>query len=58
LAQVQDQLDPAHAAPLQGQIDTAQRFDAAKDYADQFTPSAPPSSAEEIEAQRDTPLSW
>jgi hypothetical protein len=56
LTQVQGQLDPAHAGPLQGQIATAQRFDAAQTYADQFAPSAPSSSAEEVEAQRNAAL--
>ncbi|MBS0550060.1 MAG: lipid II-degrading bacteriocin, partial [Proteobacteria bacterium] len=32
LTQVRDQLDPAHAAPLQAQIDTIQPFAAAKSY--------------------------
>jgi len=51
LTQVQDQLDPAHAGPLQGQIDTVQRLDAAKDYADGIASATPAASLEEIDAQ-------
>ena len=51
LTQVQDQLDPAHAAPLQGQIDTLQRLGAAKDYADGIASATPTPSLEEIDAQ-------
>ncbi len=51
-----DRLDPEHAAELGAQIATGQRLQAAKDYALQFLPAAPASSAEEIEAQRETAL--
>jgi hypothetical protein len=51
LTHVQDQLDPAHAGPLQGQIDTVQRLGAAKDYADSIAPGTPAASLEEIDAQ-------
>jgi len=47
----QDQLDPGHAAPLQGQIDTVKRLDAAKTYADGVASMAPATSLEEIDAQ-------
>jgi hypothetical protein len=48
---VQDQLDPVHAAPLRGQIDTVQRLATAKDYADGIASTAPATSLEEIDAQ-------
>lgn len=48
---VRDQLDPAHAAPLQRQIDTVQRLDAAKDYARQLVPVWSDTSHEEVDAQ-------
>jgi len=49
--QVQDQLDPVHAAPLQGQIDTVQRLASAKDYVRQLVPAWSNASPEEIDAQ-------
>jgi len=51
LTQVQDQLDPAHAAPLQGQIDNVQRLVAAKDYVGQLVPAWSNASHEEVDAQ-------
>jgi hypothetical protein len=51
LVQMRDQLDPAHAAPLQGQIETVQRLDAAKDYARQLVPVWSDTSHEEVDAQ-------
>ena len=54
--QVQDQLDPAHAAPLQGQIDTVQRLTTAKDYADGVVSAVPAASSEEIDAQHQAAL--
>jgi hypothetical protein len=49
---VKDQLDPSHAGSLGAQIDTAQRFQAAKDYADGLMPEVPSATPDEIEAQR------
>ena len=46
-----EQLDPAHAAPLQRQIETVQRFDAAKDYARQLVPTWSNASHAELDAQ-------
>jgi len=51
LVRMRDQLDPAHAAPLQGQIETVQRLDAAKDYARQLVPVWSDTSHEEVDAQ-------
>jgi len=51
LVQMRDQLDPAHAAPLQRQIETVQRLDAAKDYARQLAPVWSDASHEEVDAQ-------
>jgi len=51
LTQVQGQLDPAHAGPIQRQIDTVQRLGAAKDYADGIASATPATSLEEIDAQ-------
>jgi len=48
--QVQDQLDPAHAAPLQSRIETVQRLTSAKDYADGIVSATPAASLEEIDA--------
>jgi len=56
LTQVQDQLDPAHAGPLQGQIGTLQRLGAAKDYADGIASATPAASLEEIDAQHQAAL--
>jgi hypothetical protein len=51
LMQVQDQLHPEHAAPLQGQLDTAQRLNAAKAYAGELVPVWSDTSHEELDAQ-------
>jgi hypothetical protein len=56
LTRVQEQLDPAHAGPIQRQIDTVQRLGAAKDYADGIASATPATSLEEIDAQHHAAL--
>ena len=56
LERVRDQLDPAHAEPLQAQVDAAQRLEAAKAYAKQVVPAETPSSPEQVEVLRDATL--
>jgi hypothetical protein len=51
LTQMQDQLDPMHAEPLQGQLDTLQRLGAAKDYVRQLVPAWSDTSHDEVDAQ-------